>query len=81
MEVLYIHQCTDDLMWYRNSVGCFVPYHGIESDDTYWSLEPVGYKNIVRAIDAVVVHVKEVRMFTEHAVLLNQHGGVEHAKV
>lgn len=56
MKMLRITNCTDHLMWYSKRVGQLVPYLRTH-EDCYMSLEPAGYKNIVRLEDAEIVEV------------------------
>ena len=55
---LVIERCSDPLLWYAPLVGKTVPNLGWdESLPGWWSREPAGYKNIVRAQDASAVVV------------------------
>lgn len=55
---LLIERCSDALLWYAPLVGQLVPNLGWdESLPGWWSREPAGFKNIVRARDASAVVV------------------------
>jgi len=54
---LKIIKCDDPQMWYADKIGKTVPY--LETyEDEYLSLEPAGYKNIVKKGDAELIRVK-----------------------
>lgn len=59
MKALFITQCSDSLMWYRNLVGSTVPFLK-QYDDCYMSLEPDGYLNIIKLCDAKIVELEEL---------------------
>jgi hypothetical protein len=51
---LYIHQCSDPMMWYASKVGQYVTFLR-EDAEYYWSREDAGYSNIVLKTDATIV--------------------------
>lgn len=53
-RALRIIRCSDPMMWYSGLVGKLVPLLRIDAD-TYLSVEPDGYTNIVWRQDAEVV--------------------------
>jgi len=58
-KMIYIHSCSDPLMWYKTEVGSF--YNLIkEYDDCYLTREPSGFTNIVRKDDAKLVSLEEI---------------------
>ena len=60
MKMLLIKACSDELMWYRDKVGQYVPYVRVY-EDCYMSREPAGYLNIVKLQDAEVVELADER--------------------
>lgn len=62
MKALLINQCSDRMYWYRNLVGCFVPYVR-EYPECYMSREPAGYANIVQFHDATIVEVEPDQLY------------------
>lgn len=58
IKALRIKKCSDSLMWYRGKVGQLVPLVQI-FDDCYMSLEPAGYKNIVKLEDAEIEEITD----------------------
>lgn len=61
MLALKIINCTDPMMWYRDSVGETVTLarHQDCDKEIYWSREPAGYLNIVHKKDAEVVEIAD----------------------
>jgi hypothetical protein len=54
MKQLYIHRCSNQLFWYANLVGQYVPYIN-DTGTEYRSREPLGYTNFVQYQDAQII--------------------------
>lgn len=63
MLVVRIIKCETN-MWYKDLIGCYVPFGGFESASYYWSIEKTGYKNIVKTSDAELEEVTSVEYYT-----------------
>jgi hypothetical protein len=61
MLALKIINCTDSMMWYRDSVGQTVTLarHPDSDKEVYWSRESAGYLNIVHKKDAEVIEIDD----------------------
>jgi len=58
VKMLRITGCTDPGMWYAGLVGELVPHLG-EWPESYKSLEPAGFVNMVKFEDAEIVTVSD----------------------